>query len=61
MTFPRLKLRRRAVFTNLGRPRVGLSESEIAAKQAPHAGVLVMAGAKRGRAANTAARTTHRK
>jgi hypothetical protein len=41
-----IRLRRKAVFTNLGRPRLGLSEGEISMAQRPRTKqLLVMAGA----------------
>lgn len=42
-----MKFRKRpvAVFTNLERPRVGLSEKEVSLVQRPRTGLLVMAAA----------------
>jgi len=40
-----MKLRRAAVIENLGRPRLGLTERQIAAVQRPRTGLVVALGA----------------
>jgi hypothetical protein len=40
--------RRRAVLENLSRPRLGLSEREVAASQRPRSGLIAVASAGHG-------------
>lgn len=60
MTFPHLKMRRKAMFEDLSRSRVGLSEREVALGQRPHTGILIMAAGACGLSADPSKRANER-